>query len=324
LFFPPWSLLMAYVLDLAVGDPRWLPHPIRWIGAWIVRCERVFLRPNGSSTQQRIMGIVFWFSVVGAVALCAFLALRVAFWIHWVPGVALSTWMAFTVLATRSLHGESADVARALEAGDLPLARERLSWIVSRDTSQLEEPEIVRALLETVAENISDGIVAPLFYLALGGPVLAMAYKAVNTMDSMVGYMNDRYRYFGWFAAKVDDGVNWLPARMSGWLLVLGAAWTGLDWRRARLIMKRDANKMKSPNAGYPEAAAAGALGVQLGGSSVYFGQKVEKPTLGDGGSPLTLTVYRKMVRLMYMTSFLAFIMALLIMALIPGSRGIA
>jgi len=308
---------MAYLLDLLVGDPRWLPHPIRWIGAWISRCERIFLQTHASRLQQLVMGILFWFSVVGAVAFFAGLATRVAFGIHWTAGIFLSTWMAYTVLATRSLHGESADVARALALGDLPLARERLSWIVSRDTSRLEEPEIVRALVETVAENISDGIVAPLFYLALGGPVLAMVYKAVNTMDSMVGYMNDRYRHFGWFAAKVDDWVNWVPARASGWLLVLGAALTGLDWRRAQLTMKRDAHKMKSPNAGYPEGAAAGALGVQLGGSSVYFGRKVDKPTLGDRGHPLTLKIYRQMVRLMYVTSFLALLMALLIMALI-------
>ena len=318
MFFPPWSLLCAYLLDFFVGDPRWMPHPIRWIGNWITRCEKVFRSSTGSALRQRVMGMLFWFSVVGTVTFLAFLALKAAFWIHWLPGVLLSIWMAFTVLATRSLHEESAVVARALEAGNLPLARERLSWIVSRDTSQLDEPEIVRALVETVSENISDGIVAPLFYLALGGPVLAMAYKAVNTMDSMVGYMNERYRHFGWFAAKMDDWANWVPARLSAGLVIMGGSMLGMDRREAWRIVKRDARKMKSPNAGYPEAAAAGALGVQLGGASVYFGQKVDKPTLGDPTRPLTLHVYGSMVWLMYMTSFLALGMAWLVSIVMP------
>jgi adenosylcobinamide-phosphate synthase len=165
--------------------------------------------------------------------------------------------------------------------------------------------------VETVSENLSDGIVAPLFFLALGGPVAAMVYKAMNTMDSMVGYMNDRYRYFGWFAARADDLANWIPARLSGLLLVGAAALMKRDWRRAWTTMRRDARKMKSPNAGYPEAAAAGALHVQLGGVNVYFGQPVEKPTLGDPGDPLTLDVYNSMIRLMYFTSALGVVLAL-------------
>lgn len=317
--FPPWALMTAYVLDILVGDPRWLPHPIRWIGSWISRCESFFYRPHGSPMQQRLMGISFWFSVVGVVILSALFVLKAAFWLHASLGILISIWMAFTVLATRSLHAESALVAKALAAGNLAEARERLSWIVSRDTSQLEEPEIVRALIETVAENISDGIVAPLFYLALGGPLLAMAYKAVNTMDSMVGYLNDRYRHFGWFAARVDDWVNWVPARISGGLLILSAFLLRLDWRGAQRALKADARKMKSPNAGYPEAAAAGALGVQLGGSNIYFGERIEKPTLGEPLRPLTLDRYRTMVRLMYLTSFLMLLSALLLSALLPG-----
>ncbi len=311
--------MTAYVLDILVGDPRWLPHPIRWIGSWISRCESFFYRPHGSPMQQRLMGISFWFSVVGVVILSALFVLKAAFWLHASLGILISIWMAFTVLATRSLHAESALVAKALAAGNLAEARERLSWIVSRDTSQLEEPEIVRALIETVAENISDGIVAPLFYLALGGPLLAMAYKAVNTMDSMVGYLNDRYRHFGWFAARVDDWVNWVPARISGGLLILSAFLLRLDWRGAQRALKADARKMKSPNAGYPEAAAAGALGVQLGGSNIYFGERIEKPTLGEPLRPLTLDRYRTMVRLMYLTSFLMLLSALLLSALLPG-----
>jgi adenosylcobinamide-phosphate synthase len=183
--------------------------------------------------------------------------------------------------------------------------------IVSRDTGKLEEGDILRAVVETVAENISDGIVAPLVYLALGGPVAALLYKAVNTMDSMVGYQNDRYRYFGSWAARIDDLANWVPARLSGLILVGAAACLKLDRGSAWQVMRRDARKMKSPNAGYPEAAAAGALGVQLGGVNFYFGQAVEKPTLGDARRPMTLDTYRRMVRLMYLASLAAFGMAL-------------
>jgi adenosylcobinamide-phosphate synthase len=171
-------------------------------------------------------------------------------------------------------------------------------------------------LLETVSENISDGIVAPLLFLALGGPVLALVYKAINTMDSMVGYENERYRYFGWCAARMDDLFNWIPARLTALLLVGASACLRLDWAGAWRIMIRDARKMKSPNAGYPEAAAAGALGVQLGGVNIYFGQPVLKPALGDPGNPLTLDLYGRMVRLMYVTSLLGFALTLGIRAL--------
>jgi adenosylcobinamide-phosphate synthase len=223
-------------------------------------------------------------------------------------------WLAYTTLATRSLHKESSLVAKALQDNNIDLARERLSYIVSRQTSQLDETAILRATVETVSENISDAIVAPLFYLALFGPVGALIYKAINTMDSMLGYKNDRYRYFGSFAARADDVANWVPARISGWLLVGASACAGADWRVAARVMMRDAPKMKSPNAGYPEAAAAGALGVRLGGTNFYFGQPVEKPGLGDPLNPITLETYSRMVRLMYLSSGLAFFMAVCIM----------
>jgi adenosylcobinamide-phosphate synthase len=223
-------------------------------------------------------------------------------------------WLASKTLATRSLHKESSLVASALRESDLALARRRLSLIVSRQTSQLGETAILRALVETVSENISDAIVAPLFYLAIFGPAGALVYKAINTMDSMLGYKNERYRYFGSFAARADDAANWIPARISGWLLVCASALARTDWRAAARVMIRDAPKMASPNAGYPEAAAAGALGVQLGGTSLYFGQPVAKPLLGDPVNPITLETYTRVIRLMYLASGLAFVMAACIM----------
>lgn len=309
--FLPWHLALAYLADLAVGDPRWLPHPTRWIGRWIGRVERIFYDKAASPDLQRLAGGAFWLIVVAGVFFGAMSLMELAAYFDLIVAQAVAVWLAYTTLATRSLHRESSHVIAALRDGDLVLARERLAMIVSRDTGELEERDILRAVIETVAENISDGIVAPLVFLALGGPVAALLYKAVNTMDSMVGYDNEQYRYFGWCAARVDDLVNWVPARMSGLLLVVAAACLKLDWRNGWRMMRRDAGKMKSPNAGYPEAAAAGALGVQLGGRNVYFGQVVEKPTLGEAGAPMTVDTYRLMIRLMYLTSLLAFALVL-------------
>ncbi len=307
----PWQLIAAYVLDLAFGDPRRLPHPVRWIGRLVLWAESIFYDGETSPRLQRMAGIAFWMVVTAVVVCSAMLLLGLLAHFDANALHVGAIWLAYTTLATRSLHKESSGVARALREGDIPGARERLSLLVSRETSHLEESGIVRALVETVSENISDGIVAPMFYLAIGGPVLGLAYKAVNTMDSMVGYLSDRYRYFGWFAARADDVANWIPARLSGLLLVGAAASLRLDWRNAWKVMVRDARKMKSPNAGFPEAASAGAMGVQLGGANVYFGKIVEKPRLGDAHNALTLEAYDTMIRLMYMTSFLALVLAL-------------
>lgn len=283
--------------------------------------ERFFRQDGASPLRQRTFGFGFWLAVMMAVTGAALVAREVFFSIHTLLGDLFLIWLGASCLATRSLHQESALVARALAARDIPGARETLARIVSRDTSQLEEKDIVRALVETVSENLSDGVIAPLLYLSIAGPVGGIAYKAVNTMDSMVGYVNDRYRYFGWFAARADDMAGWVPARLSGLCLVAAALCLGRDWRQSWRIMTRDAKKMKSPNAGYPEAAAAGALGVQLGGTGIYFGRPVRKPVLGDGEKPLTLEVYASMIRLMYGASLLAFVAALGIRWFLAGPR---
>lgn len=313
LVFLPSHLVGGYGIDLLVGDPRWWPHPIRWTGRLINSMEWVFYDKEASPLLQRLAGVGFWLAVMTMVLSGTILLIGITSQIHSLAGQLVMIWLAASCLATRCLHAEAAGVAHALAGDDIVTARESLGRIVSRDTSQLDEKEIIRALVETISENISDGIVAPIFFLALGGPLWAMAYKAVNTMDSMVGYLNDRYRYFGWFPARADDLVNWIPSRLSGVLLVGAARLLGLDWKQAWRIMARDAGKMKSPNAGYPEAAAAGALNVRLGGTNVYFGKPVDKPTLGDPTTPLGLEVYNKMVRLMYATSFLAFSLALVV-----------
>jgi adenosylcobinamide-phosphate synthase len=311
MWFLPWHLALAYVIDLLIGDPQWLPHPIRWIGRWINCIEGVFYEGGASAALQRTAGCVFCMSVVAGGLIASQVLIGLSLQINIFLGYAVMIWLAYTTLATRSLHRESSRVVEALRHGDLAVARERLSMIVSRDTGQLEEKDILRAVIETVAENVSDGIVAPLIYLSIGGPLGAIAYKTVNTMDSMVGYQNERYRNFGMCAARIDDLANWIPARLSGLILVGASASLKLDWRAAWQVMRRDAQKMKSPNAGYPEAAAAGALGVQLGGTNVYFGQAVEKPTLGDAQRSITIETYSLMIRLMYLSSFVAFLTAI-------------
>jgi adenosylcobinamide-phosphate synthase len=313
MIFLPWQLSVAYVADLILGDPGLLPHPVRWIGRLIAWVEAILYDGSVSSGMQKVAGCLFWALVMLGVTSGTMAMLGLFAHLHWILGDVVMIWLASTTLATRSLHQESRKVARALRDGNIQASRKMLARLVSRETDSLDVKGIVRALLETVSENMSDGIVAPLFFLALGGPVLAVAYKAVNTMDSMVGYQNERYRHFGWFAARADDWANWIPARITALIIALAAACLRLNWRESIRVARRDANKMKSPNAGYPEAAAAGALGVQLGGASVYFGKVVEKPTLGDSGSSLVLQHFGVMIRLMYVTSFLSFLLALFV-----------
>lgn len=308
--FLPWQLAAAYLLDLVVGDPQTAMHPIRWIGGVITVLEGKIYPNSSRAALQTLAGVVLWAGVMAVVVIVTWLVLTVAGLLHSMLASAVAIWLAYTTLATRSLHKESRKVAKALCHGDLTGAREALSYLVSRETDQLSEEEILRALVETVAENLADGVVAPLFYLSLGGPVLAMAYKAVSTMDSMVGYRNQRYRYFGACAARADDVANWVPARLTGWLLVVAAAWWRLDWRHARRIMLRDGRKHKSPNAGISEAAAAGALEVRLGGPSTYFGEVMVKDYLGDPHRPLSLQSYDGIVRLLYTVSLLALLPA--------------
>ncbi|ABQ24260.1 adenosylcobinamide-phosphate synthase CbiB [Geotalea uraniireducens] len=290
-------IIVAVLLDLLLGDPRWLPHPVVGIGRLISFTEKALRR---SIPNERAAGILLLFITVGLTYSLAYLFLRGAYGISPYLGSATAAFLAWTCLAARSLHRESRLVADALLRGDIQEARRYLSYIVGRDTAELEAPEIWRGVVETVAENTSDGVIAPLFYLMLGGPALGLAYKAVNTLDSMVGYKNERYLRFGWASARFDDLANYIPARLTGLLMVIAAPLVGLSARSAWRIMLRDGRNHSSPNSGVSEAAAAGALAVQLGGLNHYFGKPVEKPTIGDACGPLTPEAYRGAVRLMY------------------------
>lgn len=312
------TILLALLLDLMIGDPRWLPHPVVAIGHLIHLLERGLRR---DWLNERVAGILLLLLVVTVSvgvtwfvlqALTALLPL-----IGWIAAILISS----TCLAATSLYKESNRVASALLAGDLPLARRYLSYIVGRDTDQLDEPEIWRAVVETVAENTSDGIIAPLFWLTLGGPVAAMAYKAVSTLDSMVGYRNERYLQMGWASARMDDLLNFIPARLSALLLIMAAPLAGCSAPAAVRITLRDRLKHPSPNSGHPEAAAAGALGVRLGGAAAYGGLSSWKEYIGDDRQPLDERAYRSMIKLMYLSTLLMAVGCMLVAFCLRGFR---
>jgi adenosylcobinamide-phosphate synthase len=278
------QVLVALALDLLLGDPRWLPHPVKLIGALAARLEPPLRRGLRSARLAGVATVIIVLATTGLVAAgLVYGAARV----HPVAGDIVSILLLYSTLAARDLMRHSLAVYRALRAGDLEGARKKVALIVGRDTDQLQEAGVVRATVESVAENIVDGVTAPLFFAVLGGPVLALLYKAVNTLDSTFGYRNERYIQFGWAAARLDDVVNYLPARLTAPLVCLAAALLRLRAGDAWRVFRRDGRRHPSPNSGLTEAAVAGALGVQLGGLSHYAGVPSEKPTLGDPHTPL-------------------------------------
>jgi len=278
------QILLAVALDLLLGDPRWLPHPVRLIGRLIAALENPLRR---LPAPQRLTGILLTIIVIAATGGVCYAALRAAEFISpWVADV-LSAVFIYTALSIRDLGKHGMDVYRALKAGELAAARAKVSRMVGRDADRLDEKGVIRAAIESVAENTVDGIIAPLFFAALFGPVGAMMYKAISTLDSMVGYKNEKYLYFGWAAARIDDAANFLPARLAAPLMAIGAGLTGNRPLQAWRICRRDWRNHASPNSGIAEAAMAGALGVQLGGPLFRQGLLMELPTLGDAGAPL-------------------------------------
>lgn len=304
------SLVAGYALDLALGDPHSWPHPVRWMGALIAWLEPRLRSsfpdtPHGRRAAGKALVAVVLLVSCGACAALLWLAGLVSPWLAWALGAVVTYWM----LATKSLKDESMAVCEALEGEGLAAGRTAVSMIVGRDTAGLDEAGVTRAAVETVAENASDGVVAPLFYLALLGPVGGVAYKAVNTMDSMVGYKNERYLDFGRAAAKLDDALNFVPARLAGALMCLAAGLCGLDAKGAWRVFRRDRLAHTSPNSAHTEAACAGALGVRLAGPNYYGGVLVEKPTIGDATRPVETQDIRRANRLLYATSLLAFVL---------------
>ncbi len=303
----------AYVADLFFGDPPGYPHPVRLIGRTISFLEKQIFRWARTPWMQRLSGVILAATVVSGAGICTWVIIRIAGWVHPAFSSLIIIFFAYTTLATRNLYDEAGKVIKVLEQGDVALARKQLGFLVGRDTAHLDEEEICRALIETVSENTSDGIVAPLFYLLIGGPPLAMAYKALNTLDSMVGYRNDRYRYLGWASARGDDLANLIPSRLTALSFILSSFILRKNWTGAWRVTWRDGRKNPSPNSGYPEAAMAGALGVQLGGKNFYFGRVEEKPLIGEPKRSIDRNVAKESLHLMMVNSLLAVIVTILV-----------
>lgn len=307
-----WNLLAltaGFVLDLIFGDPRWLYHPVRAIGFLISRGERAFRRVFPKTEKGELAaGVFLAVFVVFVSSVIPFLILFLVWRVNIRLAFVLCVFWDYQLLAARSLKAESMRVYEALKESDLPKARRAVSMIVGRDTEKLDEEGVAKAAVETVAENTSDGVIAPMLFLALGGPVLGFFYKAVNTLDSMVGYKNEKYLYFGRFSAKLDDVLNWIPARVSGLLMVLASPFAGMSMGQALRIFLRDRKNHASPNSAHTEAAAAGALGVRLAGNAWYFGKLYEKPSIGDPLRAVEHEDIRRVNRLMYAVSLLTLI----------------
>ncbi|MDA8441017.1 MAG: adenosylcobinamide-phosphate synthase CbiB [Peptococcaceae bacterium] len=316
-FISIWLIFWAFVLDRVLGDPKRIPHPVVFIGLFIAWFEGAANR--GSSVRRKLEGILLVIvTVVGAYGL-TWVILRLLTRLNPWLGLLGSLWLLATTFASTSLAKAGQEIYHLLVSGDLVAARRKLSWIVGRDTIHLDTAEVTRGAVETVAENIVDGVTAPLFYALFGGAPLAMAYKAVNTLDSMVGYKSERYLQFGWAGARLDDVANYIPARLTALLLLLAAKLQGLDWHLAWQTLRRDASHHPSPNSGYSESAVAGALGVRLGGWNSYGGVKSLRAYMGEAKQELVPGHILAAIELMFKTGwlFLAGGLVLKIMAIV-------
>ena len=302
-----WAVLGGFVLDALLGDPAWLPHPVVYMGRAISRLEK-FLRPRLPKTPQgELLGgaIVAFCLPVGTFLLTGLVCWGAAR-LHPLLGLAVQMFWCGQALAARGLVQESTNVYKELKKPDLPGARKAVSRIVGRDTAELTAEGVTKAAVETVAENASDGVIAPLLYMLIGGAPLALTYKAINTMDSMLGYKNEKYLYFGRVPAKLDDVANYIPSRLAALLWVAAAAFTRNDAKGAWKIWRRDRRNHASPNSAQTESACAGALGVQLAGPAYYFGQYYPKLTIGDALRPIEPEDILRANRMMYVASSFA------------------
>jgi len=312
-----WS---AYLLDLIIGDPRWLPHPVIGMGNGIKRLEKIIRKYVSQPAKLKQAGILFPVLIVGGAFLITWAVLRGLYLIHPWLATGVEIFLIATTIATKGLKDAGMEVYGHLNRGDLPAARLSLGMIVGRDTAHLDEPEIVRGTVETVAENIVDAIVSPLFFALIGGAPLAMAYRAVNTLDSMVGYKNDKYINLGWASARLDDIANFIPARITALLLVVSSWLMRLDYKKSYRTIRHDARLHPSPNSGFPESAVAGALGIRLGGENVYHGVVSFRAYMGEFSRPMIEGDIQSTVRLMLMVSLLFLMVCTLALWVIGGS----
>nr|WP_320011212.1 adenosylcobinamide-phosphate synthase CbiB [uncultured Desulfobulbus sp.] len=305
----PWlALPAAFILDTLLGDPRWLPHPIRWMGKAIELTEPLFRR---WFANEKLAGGFFAATLILGCWGISFAVVTLAWKLNTLVGFLVETILLFYCLSARSLTQAAMEIHESLLDGEVDTARSQVAMIVGRDVSKYQADDIARATVETVAENSVDGVISPLFFAALGGAPLALAYKMVNTLDSMVGYKNERYLHFGRIAARIDDVANFIPARISVLCIALLSRFVPRGSMRAALRTAwKEGKNHASPNAGYPEAAFAGALSVEMGGPNIYHGQLVEKPYIGKGLNHITLIHIPRAYRLMYFTAVFCTLLA--------------
>ena len=296
------SLYIGYITDLIIGDPYSFPHPVKYIGKLIKVVENFVRKTAKTDKGLKIGGFFLWFVTVGTTFAVTYLVMRLARF-NTVVYVIINSIVIYTTLATKCLKDEAKKIYEVLKTGDLQKSRTQLSYIVGRDTANLDEKEIIRATVETVAENTVDGLIAPLFYAFIGGAPLAMAYKAINTLDSSVGYKNEKYLHIGFASAKIDDIANYIPSRIAVILFTIGNFFLRNDYKNCFKIAIRDRKNHKSPNCAFSEGAVAGALGIQLGGTNVYFGEVVYKPTIGDKTREIEVEDIARTNKILYATS---------------------
>lgn len=321
-----FAFIAGFVLDLLIGDPHFIPHPVRLIGSLISSLDKRLNCDAGYNSSEKKLnlrkykrGMLLAFTVIFATFAMSVIIIVAAYSINLYAGVIAEAVMTWQILATKCLRVESMRVYDALKTDGVDAGRRAVSMIVGRDTSVLDAAGVTRAAVETIAENTSDGVIAPMLYTAIGGPVLGFVYKAVNTMDSMLGYKNDKYMYFGRFAARLDDVVNFIPARISAYLMIAAAFIGGrqFDGKNAYRIFKRDRFNHASPNSAQTESVCAGALRVQLAGDAVYFGKLVKKKYIGDGLREIEYEDIKRANRLMYITAFLCELLSVAVMSLV-------
>lgn len=321
-----FAFIAGFVLDLLIGDPHFIPHPVRLIGSLISSLDKRLNCDAGYNSSEKKLnlikykrGMLLAFTVIFATFAMSVIIIVAAYSINLYAGVIAEAVMTWQILATKCLRVESMRVYDALRTDGVDAGRRAVSMIVGRDTSVLDAAGVTRAAVETIAENTSDGVIAPMLYTAIGGPVLGFVYKAVNTMDSMLGYKNDKYMYFGRFAARLDDVVNFIPARISAYLMIAAAFIGGrhFDGKNAYRIFKRDRFNHASPNSAQTESVCAGALRVQLAGDAVYFGKLVKKKYIGDGLREIEYEDIKRANRLMYITAFLCELLSVAVMSFV-------
>lgn len=303
------AVICGFIVDLIVGDPRWLYHPVRLIGKLIELLEKAMRKifpatKLGERSGGAVLAILTFLICAAVPALILWICYKINIWLYF----AFEVIMCWQIFAVKSLRSESMKVYRALKTGSLEDSRKAVSMIVGRDTERLDEKGVTKAAVETIAEGTSDGIISPMFYMMIGGPVLGFAYKAVNTMDSMIGYKNEKYRYFGTWAARFDDVLNFIPSRLAGLIMILSSFLSGLNGKNAWKIFKRDRRKHASPNSAQTESAMAGALEVQLAGDAYYEGKLEKKEFIGDPIRPIEPEDIKRANNLMYLTSILSLI----------------